>query len=411
MKILIVNQPLNNRGDESAHKGLVRTILSQVEGANIRVLFGATNVDSIKQFAVQSKKVEYINEKGVFPHFWGYFVKLCQCLNTLYFCNLHPNFKQIMKHYQWADVIVCAPGGICMGGFQNWSHLFYLQLAKYIHKPLAYYGRSFGPFPVATWKNRKFKSISIQMLRYFTYLSIRDKKTEKLAKELSLSYIHTVDSAFLDSPQVQIPKEICSVIGNGDYFVYVPNLLIWHYTYKSKITKEELLKFYSDLIDHIFHLHPDYKAVLLPQTFNSDSEEGDDVNFFREFATYKNDHRIIVIDDIYSSDIQQAIIASSKLVIGARYHSVVFALNNAVPFIALSYEHKISGLLETLGKTDCMVDIQNSIFTKNGREQINREFREKSHQLYSDIKAKEKAKRMSQFAFNRFKTWIHTYQA
>lgn len=76
------------------------------------------------------------------------------------------------------------------------------------------------------------------------------------------------------------------------------------------------------------------------------------------------DNRIVVIDDIYSSDIQQTIIAYSQLVVGARYHSVVFSLNNAVPFIALSYEHKISGLLETLDKVDCMVDIQNFILTK-----------------------------------------------
>lgn len=76
-------------------------------------------------------------------------------------------------------------------------------------------------------------------------------------------------------------------IGNGDYFVFVPNLLIWHYAYKAKITKNELLKFYADLIDKIFYLYPNSKAVLLPQTFNYGTEEGDDINFFKEFETYK----------------------------------------------------------------------------------------------------------------------------
>lgn len=28
MKILVINQPLNNRGDEAAHKGFIRSIVS-----------------------------------------------------------------------------------------------------------------------------------------------------------------------------------------------------------------------------------------------------------------------------------------------------------------------------------------------------------------------------------------------
>ena len=39
MNILIVNQPLNNRGDESAHKGLVRRLSKQYPKAEINVLF------------------------------------------------------------------------------------------------------------------------------------------------------------------------------------------------------------------------------------------------------------------------------------------------------------------------------------------------------------------------------------
>lgn len=410
MKILVINQPLNNRGDEAAHKGFIRSIVSEVENVEIRVLFFNVNQDSINQFSVQSDHVEYVNEKNTLPIVWGYLIRLCQYIGLLDFCYLHPNFKTILKHYQWADVVVCAPGGICMGGFQNWSHLFYLQLAKYVHKPLAYYGRSFGPFPETTWKNRRFKAISMQMLRYFTYLSIRDNKTEQLAKKLEIPYIHTVDSAFLNLPKVEIPLPIKEKIGNGDYFVFVPNLLIWHYAYKAKITKNELLKFYADLIDKIFYLYPNSKAVLLPQTFNYGTEEGDDINFFKEFETYKKDNRIVVIDDIYSSDIQQTIIAYSQLVVGARYHSVVFSLNNAVPFIALSYEHKISGLLETLDKVDCMVDIQNFILTKNGRIQILKEFQDKLQCLHSDVEAKEKAKRASVLAFDKFNVWLRTCQ-
>ena len=86
---------------------------------------------------------------------------------------------------------------------------------------------------------------------------------------------------------------------------------------------------------------------------------GDDVLFMRDIAKNFDMKKVVVIDDIYSSDIQQTVISKSAFVIGARYHSIVFAINNSVPFIALNYEHKIEGLLETLGLENYMVDIRN----------------------------------------------------
>ena len=54
---------------------------------------------------------------------------------------------------------------------------------------------------------------------------------------------------------------------------------------------------------------------------------------------------------------------------GARYHSVVFAVNNDVPFVALSYEHKMSGLAEALGLSGQVVDITERIRTEAGRSE------------------------------------------
>ena len=38
MNILLIDQPLWNRGDESAHKGLVRSILKAIPNARIKVM-------------------------------------------------------------------------------------------------------------------------------------------------------------------------------------------------------------------------------------------------------------------------------------------------------------------------------------------------------------------------------------
>ena len=401
MKILIVNQPLNNRGDESALKGLVRKLINEIPDVQIKVLWVGSNQNSINQFAVKSPKVEYLNIKSqkACARSLIYGVKY----GFKFLWHIHPTIKKMMKLYQEADYIMCAPGGICMGGFQNWGHITQLFIAKYLKKPIIYYGRSLGPFPTETKDNRKFKAISTELLNYFSFLSIRDKKTELLAQQMGVNYVVTVDSAFLDAPKVTIPSEITKSIDGSSYMVFVPNLLIWHYAYKGRISKETILSFYSKIIDVIKNKYPELKIVMLPQTFNYGSYTGDDIHLFNEIKQLKHDERIVVIPDCYSSDIQQTLISNAKFLIGARYHSVVFALNQAIPFIALSYEHKISGLLETLHKGDCMIDIAHALDDeeniKNAVEQIS----SKLDNIKGDIQAKRNAKSIADACFVQLK--------
>ena len=408
MNILIVNQPLNNRGDESAHKGLVRRLSKQYPKAEINVLFVSANQDSVNQFNPHLDNVHYLNiqEKFKFHRFSIPVVKS----GRHYMWKIHPVMRKIMKLYKRADLVVCAPGGICMGGFQNWKHLFFLDIAKYLGKKIAYYGRSFGPFPTESKDNKLFRKISLLMLDYFSFCSIRDSKTEALAKQLNVKYIPTVDSAFLDSPQVDIPCEILDVLENKPYVVFVPNLLIWHYAYKNRIKKETVLYYFSRILDEINSVYPEENVVMLPQTFNYGNYRGDDINFFRDLATYVKKDNLKIIPDTYSSDIQQAIISKSNCMIGARYHSIVFALNQSVPFVALSYEHKISGLLESLGKKDCMIDITHALDDQRAIDTSILDFKLILKKVKPDFRACEKAKSIANNCFLELTKFIkNTY--
>lgn len=366
MKILLINQPLNNRGDESAHKAFVRGLLQRMPDAFILSLFVESEYgNSIRQFSVDDPRVTYYNlhPKG---DFWqmaekciadglpldGFGAESMECLR---------------RFYADADVVVCAPGGICMGEFQDWWHLFYLRMAQSLGKKLVYYGRSFGPFPEKTESNRTFRDISMELLHYFSFLSIRDRKTEEIAEALSIPYATTLDSAFLDSPKVDVPEEIINVIGEKPYMVFVPNSLLWHPAYKGHFDKQTSIEFYSSIIDKVKVHFKGINIVMLPQTFGFTDAELCDVNFFHDIATYRNDPDVIVLPDTYSSDTQQTIISNARMVIGARYHSIVFALNQSVPFVALNYEHKIEGMLSAVGCKDCIVDIRTALDTQEGR--------------------------------------------
>ena len=64
MNILIINQPPYNRGDESAHKGLVRTLLKRFPDAQIKVMHEVWHSESYRQYAVKDKRVEYFGVAG-----------------------------------------------------------------------------------------------------------------------------------------------------------------------------------------------------------------------------------------------------------------------------------------------------------------------------------------------------------
>ncbi|MCH5175521.1 MAG: polysaccharide pyruvyl transferase family protein [Prevotellaceae bacterium] len=415
MKILLVNQPLNNRGDESAHKALVRTIIKEMPDVELTVLFLNKREerigDSVKHFAVQSPQVKYrifspLLSKGMYS-----VMKKGQKTGKHALWFLHPALAQYMSYFKKADIVVCAPGGMCMGGFQDWKHLFNLQCAKLYNKPLAYFGRSIGPFPTVTENNRIFKQISMEMLEYFSFLSIRDNKSLIFVKELGIMNCQSVvDTAFLETPNVPIPNEIIQSIGNSDYFVFVPNLLIWHPAYIGRVTKECIIDFYIKLLEEMFKTFPQYKVVMLPQTFNSRDSDWNDVNLFRSIARKVNDSRVVVINDQYNSDIQQTIISKSKIVVGARYHSIVFALNNNVPFISLSYEHKMEGLLQTLGDTSSMINIENLFTTKDSQTAVLRQFREKLQSLKYNSCIGEKAKNIVYQGFIEFKKFVDCHR-
>lgn len=401
MNILIVNQPLRNRGDESAHRALVRKLLQEIPDVHIRVLFYCEEANAIDEFSVLDERVEYISAFGVNERQLKtlYFIRK-GIENTLFWC--HPYVNKFLRHYHWSDAVVCAPGGICMGGFMNWWHEEQLLIAMKLGKPIFYYGRSIGPFWDEPEEKKVFKQQAVRILNYASYVSLRDATSIKIAKDLGINnVIETTDTAFLDYPQVNIPEEILREMGRKEYVVFVPNSLIWHYFYRGKATGEEVVAYWSKVARMIAKHYPNHKIVMLPQT-SLQGKVFDDKYLFQDIQKHCPEIDIFVSDDIYSSDIQQQIIRGADAVFGARYHTIVFAINNNVPFVSLSYEHKMSGLLEELSLQDEMIDITKLFTSEEENNRILKQFEERIPQIHRNPIAQKLAKNKAQLAFNIF---------
>lgn len=351
MRIAIINQPLGNRGDESAHKAFMHELMKSLPECEFDVIFLDREQPLVDAMALKGAK--YINITGCKRFLYRAIIYsyIIGWLPVSFVQPLLSKYKNVIDKY---DVVICAPGGICMGGFMNWKHIWQLSVAQYLGKPTFYWGRSIGPFSEDDLLHRIFKKVSSRLLHNFTYLSLRDQISIEIAHEIGVSADKVVDSAFLETPDVAIPQKISQQLSQ-DYIVFVPNSLTWHYKYRA-ISQDKIDAFHLMIINYINKVYPSLLIVMLPQTFMS---KIDDYNYFlslkQRSATKSN---IVVIDEGQNSDIQQKIISNAKLVIGERYHSIVFAINNSVPFISLVYEHKMLGLLDTLGMMEYGVDIQ-----------------------------------------------------
>lgn len=354
-EIVIINQPLSNRGDEAAHRSLMRALDREFPDTHFTVLFFKQNEDDIIEFVVNSARISYLNITG-YGKGVGFIQRWTLRFNFIFLSFLHPTIRKYANVLKQADIVICAMGGINMGGFQDWDHIFNLLLAKYYKKKLIYYSRSFGPFPDKTQWNRVFRKYSYKLLNSFDFLSIRDRKTAELADKLKLSYIQSIDTAFLDTPNAEIPIDIINAINNEEYIVYVPNSLTWHTAYRNR-KQADIDSFFVEVLEIL--LTKNNKIIMLPQLSKYVRYSEPDYEYFCKLKNMVKNDNIIVLSDTYSSDIQQKIIEKAKCVIGARYHSIVFAINNCTPFISLSYEHKMTGLLELLKLQEFEVDISN----------------------------------------------------
>lgn len=354
MKIAVVNQPLGNRGDEAAHRALIRSLVKRFPEAYVDVIFMNENKMMIDDFVVMADTVRYINLRSL-SKAANKCMKLTMIYDNVCFTLAHPLLRKYYNIIGKYDCVICAPGGICMGGFMKWDHIWQLYIAMKQNKKIIYWGRSIGPFSDDDFDHSMFKKISKSLISYFDYISLRDDVSFELAKSMNAIPDKTVDSAFLEKTNWVIPATLHNQIGIKPYVVFVPNELKWHYRYidKSKVCIDN---FYLYVIERLMIAFPKHNIVMLPQTCKTVIN---DYGYFAELRSksrYKDD--IIVIDENQSSDIQQGVIYNSDFVVGARYHSIVFAINNGVPFLSLSYEHKMRGMLEILGLDNRQINIE-----------------------------------------------------
>jgi colanic acid/amylovoran biosynthesis protein len=352
MNVLIINQHTSNRGDESAGKALLSRLKDEEWVKEIGIIYNEKGLsDSEKLNTTTAKTIRHYEK-----HF-TIIDKVLIILSLLLPFRLirtasrvigDSGFGREMALVEKADLVLNAPSGVNLGPYKDWIYLWRIYAAIKSKKHTAIYSISFGPLP----GNFLFRKKSWFVLKNVDFLSLRDKRSQDFAAANAVNYIPAIDTAFLETNHVSgLPDELNETL-NGSYCVFVPNrLYAWHPCFMN-ISPRQLDSFYVDVMN--LFLSKGNKLVMLPQLYG----KYNDSEYFGELklGTLKPD-MVTIISDKYNSDTQQLIIRKAAFVIGARYHSIVFAVNNKIPFISLSYEHKMEYMLDILRMKDRNIDL------------------------------------------------------
>ena len=369
MRFVLINQPMFNRGDESAHKALVYALLRRFPDCTVEVLFTGRPQEAVNECKVNDTRVTYTNLPVTRRYLRSYIRNTKRLLRIFWFFN--PVVRNIVRRYRQADWVISSPGDKSLGSRYDWDHLFFVSLAEFVGCKVAYIGRSIGPFPDDSPVHARFNYLSRKALRRAEFVSLRDPVSCRIAESLGVDYHPTFDTAFLYTPVTNIPSEIRNELGDGEYIVLVPNYLIDKAKdFKGQSTPLQVKLFFTELANRILEQFPTCRLVMLPQLFCGTDYLSTDYSFFKDIASQLDRTRVSVLPDTLISEYHQAVIAGAKCVVGARYHSIVFAINNDVPFVTLNYEDRIMGMLESLGKQDRVVDITLALAPPRGSRRL-----------------------------------------
>jgi colanic acid/amylovoran biosynthesis protein len=109
--------------------------------------------------------------------------------------------------------------------------------------------------------------------------------------------------------------------------------------------------------------HPGAKAVFFPQSTGPSAAE-DDRHVARRIARRIADRlpgaaaRVVVVEQAVAPALLKSAFGRMDIFLGTRMHSVIFALAEAVPCVAVGYLHKSRGIMRMAGQAERLADIR-----------------------------------------------------
>ena len=244
-----------------------------------------------------------------------------------------------------------------VGGFKYaWPWLEYCQLKK---KPYIFLPQAWGPFrkeDVADWAN-KLSQVADMIVS-------RDDESSKHLAQLQKNPVLEVrqcsDIAFrFQGAPSFVGNDILNslgISGNRPVIGLVPNMRIYERT-TGNGASNLYVKLLIALANHCIEVLG-VDVLLAPNEIKVPGIQEADDRFLCGIvsAHIREAKHCFTLRDYYSSETVKSILGQVDLLIASRFHSLVFALSQGIPVLALGWSHKYYELLRPFGLEEYVVD-------------------------------------------------------
>ncbi|GAB2862186.1 hypothetical protein GCM10027074_31870 [Streptomyces deserti] len=251
-----------------------------------------------------------------------------------------------------ADLVVSMGGGYVLArpGLDGYQNVFFVLLpallAQRAGAPVVWAPQSFGPFPAAAQR----RLVGRVMRRSAAVLAREDVSVgELLACGIPADRIErAVDAGFAFDPERRTDWRARLGVGPDERLVGI--------TARRWLTPAAQDRYERELARTIDAVQATgARAVLIPQV-STDYLGDDDRICERRIAAHCTSGPLMVDEVVDYRDLK-GLYDECTLLIGTRFHSVIFSLTSDVPCVAIEYEHKTRGIMADLGLGEWVLPI------------------------------------------------------
>ncbi len=249
-------------------------------------------------------------------------------------------------------------GGI-IGRYTMYYQLFHIRLALKMKKPVYIMPNSFGPF-----KSQKNVKILNKILDKCKFISARESiSASKTSNGLNRDIPLFPDLGFFlqgeEKQNIEKYLEKYSINLHEEKYVAITARPYRFYNTENPEYRYEMYKqSFVQIIEYISSLG--YVPLLVVHTRAQNNHENDEICIQEIVKCLSKNCKYIIIkdDDLTCRDLK-TIYGICDAIIGTRFHSVIFSIDNGVPAIAVTYGgNKGQGIMKDMGLEEYAIKIE-----------------------------------------------------
>jgi colanic acid/amylovoran biosynthesis protein len=357
----------DNKGDAALLGVLITEIKNQFPGSKVTILTmdALSKDEEFDGVKMRHSFMYYVNKWSVHKLLWlayGTFM-MFYTLFAAWLLNRKINlpspkdWQEVISLYAKADLVIAVGGGYMrtkpgIGSIYDFTLLLHpLVLSKILGTPSVLYTQSVGPLH----RNIERTMLAHVFRKDVETVIVREDKSMKLLEKLGVhNIIRSVDAGFLLKTDKRDKRGV-------DLNLPVKKVIIGvtarHWLKASE--QREYERAMAETLDYLIKKH-DAFIVFIPQVTSEFHGDDDRIACQDIFERMSEKQSAIVLTESYNYRQIKTIYDRLDLLLGTRFHSVIFSLTSYVPALAVEYEHKTSGIMRDLGLEEWVVKMEDA---------------------------------------------------